>query len=125
MFKLIVRQDGAQVEEYDRATVTRGKQNIATMVNPQSKVIRIEDTNAGPNEKPALGTVGLQAPPAPTPVQQPSLNAEDYVGDVADRTGFGGLEAIDEITMVCVPDLMSATSRAPLTVTPSKQSSSA
>ncbi len=55
MFKLIVRQDGAQVEEYDRATVTRGKQNIATMVNPQSKVIRIEDTNAGPNEKACSG----------------------------------------------------------------------
>src|SRR6202030_4451847 len=30
------------------------------------------------------------------------------VGDSADRTGFGGLEAIDPITMVCVPDLMAA-----------------
>jgi phage tail sheath protein FI len=30
------------------------------------------------------------------------------VGDVAERTGFSGLEAVDEITMVCVPDLMSA-----------------
>jgi phage tail sheath protein FI len=111
MFKLIVKQDGVQVEEYDRATVSRGKQNIATMVNPQSKVIRIEDTNSGPIEKPSLGTVSLQAPPtapAAIPVQRPSLSADDYVGDVADRTGFGGLEAIDEITMVCVPDLMSA-----------------
>ena len=26
----------------------------------------------------------------------------------ADRTGFGGLEAIDTVTMVTVPDLMSA-----------------
>src|ERR671920_1068768 len=31
-----------------------------------------------------------------------------YVGDVADRTGFSGLEVVDEITMVSVPDLMSA-----------------
>ena len=46
------------------------------------------------------------APPAAAP--SPSLTADDYVGDVADRTGFGGLEAVDEITMVAVPDLMSA-----------------
>ena len=38
----------------------------------------------------------------------PRLTTDDYVGDVAERTGFSGLEAVDEITMVCVPDLMSA-----------------
>ena len=36
------------------------------------------------------------------------MSTDDYVGDVAERTGFSGLEAIDEVTMVCVPDLMSA-----------------
>ena len=46
------------------------------------------------------------APPAAAPSS--SLTADDYVGDVAERTGFGGLEAVDEITMVAVPDLMSA-----------------
>jgi phage tail sheath protein FI len=30
------------------------------------------------------------------------------VGDPSARTGFGGLETIDDITMLCVPDLMSA-----------------
>jgi hypothetical protein len=30
------------------------------------------------------------------------------VGSAADRTGFGGLEAIDEVTMLSVPDLMAA-----------------
>jgi hypothetical protein len=34
-----------------------------------------------------------------------------YVGNSADRTGFAGLEAIDEITMLSVPDLMSARDR--------------
>ena len=33
---------------------------------------------------------------------------EDYVGDAADRTGFSGLEAVDEVTMVAVPDLVAA-----------------
>ncbi|MBO1420370.1 phage tail sheath subtilisin-like domain-containing protein, partial [Streptomyces sp. FH025] len=36
------------------------------------------------------------------------------VGDAAARTGFAGLEAIDEITMVAVPDLMSAYQRGDL-----------
>ena len=34
------------------------------------------------------------------------LTPDDYVGDSADRTGFGGLEAVDEVTMLAVPDLM-------------------
>jgi hypothetical protein len=38
----------------------------------------------------------------------PRLTADDYVGEVMDRSGVQGLEAIDDITMVCVPDLMSA-----------------
>src|SRR5438874_1761838 len=36
------------------------------------------------------------------------VSAGDYVGNSADRTGFGGLEAIDNVTMLCVPDLMAA-----------------
>jgi len=40
-----------------------------------------------------------------------NLTADDYVGDVSQRTGFGGLEAIDEITMLAVPDLMAAYQR--------------
>ncbi len=49
--------------------------------------------------------------------QQQSLNIEnnllttpasqDFRGEVTERTGIEGLEAIDDITMVCVPDLMS------------------
>jgi phage tail sheath protein FI len=110
MFKLIVRQ-GLQVrEEFDRATTSRGKQNVATMVNARSKLIHLEEATAGAAlEKPALGTaVDLVAPPPPAAVPSPRLSADDYVGDVSERTGFGGLEAVDEITMVCVPDLMSA-----------------
>ena len=36
------------------------------------------------------------------------VRATDYVGDSSDRTGFAGLEAVDEVTMLCVPDLMAA-----------------
>jgi hypothetical protein len=108
MFKLLVKHGGQVVEEFDRATVNRGKQNVATMVNAVSKVVRIEEVGSGAAEKPAEGKVALVAPPAPAAVPAPSLTADDYVGDVSARTGFGGLEAVDEVTMICVPDLMSA-----------------
>ena len=57
---------------------------------------------------------------APPPAR---LSADDYVGDVADRTGFAGLEAIDEVTMVCVPDLMSGLPAGPSTSRPCRRSS--
>jgi phage tail sheath protein FI len=51
--------------------------------------------------------VTLALPPAAT--APPSrITTDDYVGDVSDRTGFSGLEAVDDITMIAVPDLMSA-----------------
>jgi len=108
MFKLLVKRDGQVVEEFDRATLARGKQNVVTMVNAASKTIRLEDVGTGPAEPLAAGEIALAAPPAPAAVPRQSLSTEDYVGDVAERTGFGGLESIDEITMLCVPDLMSA-----------------
>ncbi len=111
MFKLLVKQAGQVVEEFDRATTARGKQNVATMVNAASKLIRIEEApaSAGVADRPATGSsVSLAAPPAPGAVPSPRLTTDDYVGDVSERTGFGGLEAVDEVTMVAVPDLMSA-----------------
>jgi hypothetical protein len=112
MFKLVIRQNGEVKEEFDRATIGRGKANVATMVNATSTTIKLEEIAGGQLEKPAPGTTAsLATPPAPPPpssVPSPRLSADDYVGDVAERTGFGGLEAIDEITMLCVPDLMSA-----------------
>jgi phage tail sheath protein FI len=114
MFKLLVKQGGQVVEEFDRASLGRGKQNVATMVNAASKLIRIEEapTSASVADRPATGSsVALQAPPPPAAVPAPNLTADDYVGDVSERTGFGGLEAVDEVTMVAVPDLMSAYQR--------------
>ena len=108
MFKLVVKRGGQVVEEFDRVTTNRGKQNVATIVNAESKTIKIEDVGTGAIEKPDAGTVALMPPAPPAAAPSSSLTADDYVGDVAERTGFGGLEAVDEVTMVAVPDLMSA-----------------
>jgi len=107
MFKVVVKRRGEPVEEYDRVTVSRGKTNVATMVNATSKLIKIEETSGAPLARPDAGEVALSSVPTP-PVPAPRLSTDDYVGDVAERSGFGGLETVDEITMLCVPDLMSA-----------------
>jgi uncharacterized protein len=109
VFKLTIRRGGKVEEEFDNLTTKKGRQNAATVVNAQSKLIRLEEaTEAGPLQRPSPGNVAL-AGGAPAVEPAPSrLSPSDYVGDSADRTGFGGLEAIDTVTMVSVPDLMAA-----------------
>ncbi|WP_063041018.1 phage tail sheath family protein [Nocardia pseudovaccinii] len=110
-FTIIVKR-GPKVEEtIGPVTTKRGKDNVVTAVRAQSKLISIEElSSGGALARPDFGSVTLAVPPAPKPTPD-RVCAEDYVGDVADRTGFSGLEAIDEVTMVAVPDLMSAYER--------------
>ncbi len=109
-FKLVVKVDGKPSETYDNVTTKRGDNNVATKVNTASKLINIEEVVSGSGlMKPDKGAVELVSPePEPVPPSTENLNADDYVGDAADRTGFSGLEAVDEVTMVAVPDLVAA-----------------
>src|SRR5207245_352556 len=79
--------------------------NVVTVVNAQSRLIRISEASstAAPDRKPAAGSITLVGGGV---VGAPRVTVDDYVGDASDRTGFGGLEAVDEVTMVSVPDLM-------------------
>jgi phage tail sheath protein FI len=109
-FKLVVRKGGTE-ETFDNLTTRRGRQNAVTLVNQQSQLIRLEEigTAAAVERRPASGVATLGGGGAvPTPA---SISAEDYVGNSADRTGFGGLEAIDDVTMVSVPDIIAAYER--------------
>jgi hypothetical protein len=105
-FKLVVKRNGKVEEEYPGLTTKKGRQNAASVVNAQSKLIKIEELASGGSlAVPAKGSVKL----AGGGVSQPThISPDDYVGNSSDRTGFGGLEAIDEVTMVAVPDAMAA-----------------
>jgi phage tail sheath protein FI len=109
-FKVVVHVDGKIAETFDHVSTKRGAENLATKVSAESKVITIEEVASGSAlMKPDKGSVGLLAPePEPEPPSTGSLGVEAYVGDAAERTGFSGLEAVDEVTMVAVPDLMAA-----------------
>ncbi len=103
-FKLIVRK-GQKVEEtFDTVSTKKGPLNVVTQVKQKSKLIKVEESG-GTVAVPEKGRFPLGGGNAPVPV---NLSPDAYVGSSADRTGFGGLEAIDEITMLSVPDLMAA-----------------
>lgn len=105
-FKLIVKDGGRVVEEFDGLTVKKGARNAVTVVNAQSMFIRLEEaTTSSALAVPSKGNVALAG--GGTSTHTP-VAPDDYVGNAADRTGFGGLEAVDQVTMVCVPDLMAA-----------------
>ena len=101
-FKLVVKQGGRPVETYENLSTGKGKQNVATVVKAQSKLIMIEETGA--LAAPAAASVTLSGGGAALPAR---VGPKDYVGNSADRTGFAGLEAVDEVTMLSVPDLAS------------------
>src|SRR6185437_10438234 len=110
-FKLLVKRGGEVVETFDNVTAKRGPQYVVTAVRERSKLIEIEESKGAGVLEPRPGgqvtLAGGQAPvePASPPV---AVSASEYVGDTADRTGFAGLEAIENVTMLAVPDLMSA-----------------
>ena len=84
---------------------------MVTVVNEQSTLIRLverEERKGSAIERPAAAQVVLSGGAALEPV---SVGAGDYVGDARDRTGFAGLESVETVTMVCLPDLMSELER--------------
>ena len=110
VFNLVVKRGGTVVESFEGLTTRRGPTNVATVVRQQSKLIAVEEAAAGKGlALPRKGSEVALSPAGPAAIE--SVAASDYVGNAADRTGFAGLEAIDEITMLCVPDLMAARNR--------------
>jgi uncharacterized protein len=104
-FNLSVSAPGRDTETYEGVTTKRGKNNVVTAVKEKSKLIQLEEvgTASALDRIPARGSIALAGADGAKPMR---LSPEDYVGDSADRTGFGGLEAVDTVTMLSVPDLM-------------------
>ncbi|MER7079900.1 hypothetical protein SAMN02982929_01827 [Saccharopolyspora kobensis] len=108
-FRLVVSQGGKVVETFDVSTKKNVKSYVVSQVRERSKLIEVTERGSAALTRPDNQSVALAA--APSPAAPAAVDAREYVGDLAARTGFGGLETIDEITMVAVPDLMSAHQR--------------
>ena len=102
-YKLTVTS-GGDSEEYDGVTVKKGRTYVATKVNATSKLIKIEETGASlPDVRLAPGTYTLSVPS----VAVDKISADDFEGDVATRRGMGSASALDEVTMLIMPDVVS------------------
>jgi hypothetical protein len=108
-FKLVVRQ-GEKEEVFDNVTTKRGPANVQTVLKQSTLIALEEETKNAALAVPRKGQVTLpgQAPDAGNATVPVEIRAGDYVGDAGERTGFAGLEAIDDVTMLAVPDLMMA-----------------
>ncbi|MFD5426753.1 phage tail sheath family protein [Streptomyces sp. NPDC127084] len=121
-FRLIVKDGDEVAETFNVSAKKSGRNYVVTQVKERSKLIVLEEAApAAQLARPENQTVALPAAaPAPAPSGgAPSAEVArvshpgpaEYLGDSADRTGFGGLEAVDEVSMVAVPDLMAAYQR--------------
>jgi uncharacterized protein len=103
-FRVVVHGAGRQ-EVFEPVTARRGRTNVIAQVNATSTLVRIaEGTAQMADRRPANASVTLAAAPS----REVALRPDDYIGSSADRTGVGGLAAVEDVTMVCVPDLMAA-----------------
>ncbi|MBN1284763.1 MAG: phage tail sheath family protein [Anaerolineae bacterium] len=93
---------GQTAERFDDLTLGRGERNVVTVleqsVNVSVKVL------GKTNLLPAPGSYALEG----GAIQTKAITIKDYQGSLAERTGMGGLEAIDDVTMIVLPDLMMA-----------------
>jgi len=101
-YKLVVTA-GTDSEEFPGVSMKKGRTFVATKVNATSKLIKIEETGAAlPDVRVATGTYTLSVPS----VALEKVSASDFEGDVATRKGMGNASALDEVTMLLMPDVV-------------------
>jgi phage tail sheath protein FI len=112
-FNLTVLEKGAPVEEYPNVTITRGDRNVETVVNATSTRVKVKvDLAKGVDLSSIVdvlkpGVFPLeQATPVPVPV-----SGKKFSGSETARTGINGLVIADDVTMVVVPDLVTAATK--------------
>ena len=108
-FTLYVRGTGVE-ETFEKLSFSKGKstRNVAEIVNKESKLIKvaIKESDLSFAERiPTPGKYPLIAAESAS-VALVSVSSEVIIGKAAERTGISGFEIADDVTMVCVPDLM-------------------
>lgn len=104
-FKLVISQSGKPRETFENLTLGKGDRNVSTIVKTKSQLVDVEVVSTKDKSiAPAEGTFSLQG----GDVKTTSITVNDYEGDVSERRGIGGLEPLEDVTMICVPDLMAS-----------------
>lgn len=109
-FTLTISADGQDVETFNNLTLGAGDRNVASVVNGTSTKVKVEvlldeaTDLTGQLEVLKPGTYTL-AKAAPTPV---AVNGRKFAGSASGRAGINGLAVAEDVTMVMVPDLVTA-----------------
>ncbi len=113
-FTINVR-DGDTTESHGELNFGRGQRNVENVVNSESNLIRVTALAAQvasiADRIPVAGTVELTAAEVQVVTGADQLTAQDFSGDERNRTGIRGLIIAEDVTMVAVPDLMTAARR--------------
>lgn len=113
-FTLTVVEGGQVVETWPNLDLGSGDRNVKTLVNGKSKKIKVDVSLAkGADLKSQLelvkpGVYSLEkATPTPVPV-----TGRKFAGSETARTGINGLALAEDVTIVVVPDLITAATKA-------------
>jgi len=113
-FNLTVLDAGVPVESFENLTLDKGDRNVATVVNGTSTKIKVEvqlDAKTDLSSQIEVlkpGNYPLEkAAPAPVPV-----TGRKFAGSESARSGINGLAVAEDVTIVVVPDLISAATKA-------------
>ncbi|TDN93073.1 phage tail sheath subtilisin-like domain-containing protein [Microbacterium sp. BK668] len=111
-FKVTVTAEGKPPEVWGNVSSKPDSGDyVVKRVGGESKLVTVEAVAPEVQTKPKTGTTALAVPePKSEPIvlEKQQVSAANYIGEAADRTGFSGLEEVEDVTMVSVPDLMAA-----------------
>ena len=117
-FTLTVKQGGNAAETFEVSARRNARNYVVSTVRQRSKLVVVEESapvsQLSRPQNQAVAVPAAPAPERPASVAVPEggrLEPTAFLGDADERTGFGGLEAFDEISIVVAPDLMAAYER--------------
>lgn len=107
-FSINIKAAGKDVETFGPLNMSReSAQYVETVVNGASQYVWLDipASKSAILPAPKAGSTDLAAPAAA------ALDTNAVSGDIRERSGIAGLEAVEDVTIVCAPDLMSAYNR--------------
>jgi len=107
VFDITILHNGLQEETFSGLTLTKGPRFAETVVAERSHLIGLKVKTTDKSALPALGSYQVERA-ATAPVE---VRPQDFEGAETARTGIRGLVIADEVTMVAVPDLITAARR--------------
>ncbi len=112
-FNVIVLENGSPVETFDNLTLAKGDRNAATVINKTSTRVKVTvqlDEKTALEDQLELLKPGLypleKAAPTPVPV-----TGRKFAGSESARAGINGLAVAEDVTVVVVPDLVTAATK--------------